>query len=222
MYKFLRTVAPAILVIFMSTSVISPAFGANDSSNKPDKVNDIQIEMFLYSYDLVIKNVIAAIDKPATGETIKMELKVQGKGSQVTDVKLLANPFTYIESYKEQDESEWVHKKAFILKAPARPGIYACTFECTDKEGDIALVSMNVEVVGVLQPIGSGYKLMPVGQAQPAQQIKPVQTAKGTMRSTTSSKIEMSRDSAIFWCGFIVGILVATICFAAGASSATK
>lgn len=227
MYKFLKVVAPVILVIFISTSVIAPAFGAGIEkvdNNKNEKIGDVQIDMLLYSYDLNNKQAGEPIEKPSTGDMIKMELKVQGKGSQVVEVKLLNNAFTQIDSYKEQDESPWIHRKAFILGSPDKPGVYPCTFECTDKDGNSALVSMALEVIQkapVTQPAPPGQIITPGQPAGPGgQTVQPVYTAKGTMYYTHT--IHMDGWSGMFWFGFIVGVIVAAVCFAAGATSAAK
>jgi len=216
--------------------VIAPAFGAEkDKNNKDEKIGDVQIDMFLYSYDLNNKQAGEPIEKPFTGDTIKMDLKVQGKGSQVVEVKLLNNAFTQIDSFKEQDESPWIHRKAFILRSPDKPGVYPCTFECADKDGNSALVNMSVEVVRKapetqpVQPAPPGQIITPGQPAGPGQtvqpgqskyKIQPVYTATGTIYHRAT--IQVDRGVAMFWCGFIAGVIVAAVCFAAGAASAAK
>lgn len=253
MYKYLRAITPVILVLFMSVYVIAPAFGAEKdkekNNNKEEKIGDVQIDMFLYSYDPDTKQEGEAIQKPATGDVFKMDLKVKGKGSQVTDVRMLNNAFAQIDSYKGQDESPWIHRKAFILRSPDKAGIYPCTFECTDKDGNSALVNMALEIVQkapvippvvspVVTPIATPEQpvqppqiiqpdqpLQPGKTVQPGTtyKIMPVYTSYGTMhRTQTMHMTGWTGGWSVFWFGFIVGVIVSAVIYSAGAASAAK
>jgi len=232
MFKIIRTVAPVILVIFISTSIIAPAWGKENPDKNADKITDVQITMSLYSYDLAARKAGSAIDKPEAGQPILLDLKVQGKGSQITDVILLQDSFAYIDSYDEQDASPWVHRKAFILQAPDKAGTYTLTFKCSDKFGDSVIVSANIEVVPVSQTAPTPpeqtahytYKIMPVEKTQvvtPAQKTSPQSTTyTQTHYSSSSSHTYRMGDWGTFWFGFIVGVIVAAVCYSAGAASA--
>ena len=187
MFKMLKYIAPVILVIFISTSIIAPAFGAEIEkvdNGKDDKIVDVQAEMSLYSYDTSSGSDGLLIERPMTGELFKADLKVWGKGNQITDVSLVNGAFALIDSFKEQDSSPWVHRKAFILKAPETAGFYTVTFKCTDKDGDSVLIDKAIEVFqSVLPPEKPGVTaepspILPVQPNQPKSQytymIQPV------------------------------------------------
>lgn len=212
-----RAVVPIILVLFVSTYVISPVWANN---NEKDKTGDVELSMTIYSYDLQAHRAAEKREKPFAGETIMLDLKVQGKGSQITRVDMLANSFTYIDSFDEQDASPWVHRKAFILSAPPNAGRYPCTFECADKEGNSGSVSTSIDIVAYQKPpdppptyeiIVPG-RLFPVtSEAKP--KLKPVYH---------TTHMYLGCEWGMFWVGFVIGVVLTAVIYSSGSSRAVK
>jgi len=126
MYNFIKTIAPLVIVAYLSTFIAGPAFG------EPQ----ISAEVKLYSLDDSMEATTGAINNPLTDQVFKMEVKLFYNGEQVKNVAFKNPEFKVIRSYSDEilDHSYW--NSIFILKAPAKAGDYACTFEGTSRDGN--------------------------------------------------------------------------------------
>lgn len=137
MYKYLKTIAPVILILFLPTCVIGPCWGTDwiIAKDNPD-----------IRYWLTSNN-----DLPVVDSKYEVKIDAEYKHESLEQLKLQEpSPFKLVDLKSAPNNilgintGGWVH--VFILQAPSTPGTYDCSFEGTTQTGEKVYFSYTLRI----------------------------------------------------------------------------
>ena len=140
MKSFIKSLAPLVLLCFISTSLVGGAWGEKF----------IKDEMYLFYCDEhTYIDTSGGISSPEASTTFKVSIRIWYNNEQVENLEIVhPSDFKVIKSYIGSGlMSPFLRVNYFILESPSKVGNYTCNIKGTTKEGIEFIHSVKIKVI---------------------------------------------------------------------------